>query len=353
MQAMLDQYTVEVDSVSENYWYEIVRKFRDANIYQTWAYGAVRFGEGSLSHMIVRKNEKLIGAAQTRIVKIPLINAGIAYVRWGPLWRKYDSEDNLEDFRSIVCAMRQEYVNHQGLYLRIIPNEIENCQGNLRVILEEEGFKWKRSDYRTLYLSLVEPLETIKSNMNKNWRKNLNKAEKQGLTIVEGTEPALLECVDRIFRETVSRKGFVPGINIDDYHMLQKSLPDHIKMRVMICQSEGQPVAGLVGSAMGDVGIELIAATSNDGLNLGGSYLLRWKMINYLKQCGCRYYNLNGINPDRNPGGYQFKSGLCGSNGLDTEFIGTFEASENALSSLAVKLGEMMRKGYTKVKKMV
>lgn len=353
MRTILDQYTIDVDSVNENSWYEIIRKFRDATIYQTWAYGAARFGEGNISHLIVRKNEQLVGAAQTRIVKIPFINAGIAYVRWGPLWRKYDIEDNIEDFRTIIRAMRQEYVNHQGLYLRIIPNEIEHCQGNLRIILEDEGFKWNRSDERTLYLSLIDPLETIKGNMSKNWRKNLNKAEKQGLMVVEGTEPALLECVDRLFRETVLRKGFVPGINIDDYHKLQESLPDHIKMQIMICRSEEKPIAGLVGSAMGDVGIELIAATSDDGLSLGGSYLLRWKMLNYLKQCGCRYYNLNGINPTRNPGGYQFKSGLCGKNGLDTEFLGTFEAGQNALSRLAVNLGEMMLKGYRKVKEVV
>ena len=116
------------------------------------------------------------------------------------------------------------------------------------------------------------------------------------------------------------------------------------------CQSNGKPIAGLVGSAIGDVGIELIAATGNDGLELGGSYLLRWKMVEYLKRCGCHFYDLNGINPERNPGGYQFKSGLCEKNGLDLHYLGTFEAFKNPLSRLAVSLGENLRTGYRKFK---
>ena len=342
-------YTAEIDCVDEKSWYEILGKFRDANIYQTWAYGAVRFGEDNISHIILRRDRQIVAAVQTRIVKIPVINAGITYVRWGPLWRRHDLEDSLEDFRQIVGVMHREYVGRRGLYLRIFPNEIEHCQNDLRLILEGAGFEWHRSDYRTLYLPLAEPLDSIRNNMSKNWRKHLNKAEKRGLVIVEGRDHGLFESVVRLYREMLLRKGFEPPINIDEYSILQESLPDYLKMQIMVCQSEGQPVAGLVGSAIGDVGIELIAATGNDSLELGASYLLRWKMVEYLKQCGCHFYNLNGINPERNPGGYQFKSGLSGKNGLDVKFLGIFKACKSPLSHLAVRLGETAREGYRKV----
>ena len=346
-------YTAEIDCADKTSWHEILGKFRDANIYQTWEYCAVRFGEDNLSHIIVKKDRQIIAAVQTRIVKIPVINAGIAYVRWGPLWRKRDLEDNLEDFRQIIEAMRREYVNRRGLYLRIIPNEIEHCENDLRLILEDAGFEWNRSDYRTLYLPLIEPLDVIRSNTSKNWRKNLHKAEKNELLIVEGTGEDLFESVDRLYRETLLRKEFVPGINIDEYRILQKRLPGYFKMHIMVCHSEGQPIAGLVGSVIGDVGIELIAATGNYGLKLGGSYLLRWKMVEYLKQCGCNFYNLNGINPQRNPGGYQFKSGLSGKKGLDVEFLGIFEACKSPLSHLTVRSGETAREVYRKVKEVL
>lgn len=353
MQGLVPEYNAEVDGVSNKSWCDILQGFRDANIYQTWAYGAVRFGESNISHVVIRREKQIVAAAQARIVKMPVMNAGIAYVRWGPLWKRRGLENSLEDFRRIVETMRQEYVERRGLLLRIIPNEIEHCQNNPRSVLEEVGFRWHRSDYRTLYLNLVEPLETIRDNMSKSWRKHLNRGEKRGLTVIEGTDSGLFSSVDQLYRETVLRKKFVPGINIDEYRLLQESLPDYLKMKIMVCQWEEKPIAGLIGSAIGDVGIELIAATGKDGLELGGSYLLRWKMVEYLKGCGCHFYNLNGINPGRNPGGYQFKSGLCGKNGLDVKFLGTFDAYRRGLSYLALRFGDQARLAYRKVNQVI
>lgn len=348
---MDDGYVVEVDCKDEKSWYDILGKFRDANIYQTWAYGAARYGRNNLSHIVIRKDNQKIAAVQTRIVSIPFIKAGIAYVRWGPLWRRKQSNDNLNDFRNIVLAMRREYVEQRGLCLRIIPNEVEQDNNELRSILEDAGFKWHESDYRTLYLPLSEPLDVLRNNMSKNWRKNLNKAEKKGLIIVEGTEQNSFEIVTRLYREMLLRKGFEPGINIDEYPLMQESLPDKLKMKIMICQSAGQPIAGLVGSSIGDVGIELIAATGNDSLEVGASFLLRWKMTEYLKTSGCQFYNLNGINPERNPGGYQFKSGLAGKSGKDVKFLGMFQAEDRLLNSYVVKGGEFFMANYEKIMK--
>jgi lipid II:glycine glycyltransferase (peptidoglycan interpeptide bridge formation enzyme) len=350
VQRNLEDYSIEVDAVRRDSWDGVLREFKDANIYQTWEYGAARFGENSLSHMIVKRNDQIVGAVQTRILKIPVINAGIAYMRWGPLCRRRDSEDNLDDLSQIVAAMRREYVDRRGLYLRIIPNEIRTFRSDLRSVLQKAGFEWHKSDYRTLYLNLDETLEAIRSNMSKNWRKHLNKAEKLGLVVTEGTDQDLFQTVEGLYRETLQRKGFVPGINIDEYHSLQECLPDYLKMHIMICRYDGRPIAGLVGSSIGDVGIELVAATGNNGLEVGGSYLLRWRMVEYLKRCGCHFYNLNGINPERNPGGYQFKSGLCGKNGLDDEFIGIFDTCKNPFSYWAVRLGDTARLGYRKAK---
>ena len=185
--------------------------------------------------------------------------------------------------------------------------------------------------------------------MSKNWRKNLAKAERNGLIIEEGTDQGLFESVVKLYREMLLRKGFESGINVDEYPLIQARLPDNLKMKIMICQSAGQPIAGIVGSSIGDVGIELIAATGNDSLDVGASFLLRWKMTEYLKRCGCHFYNLNGINPQKNPGGYQFKSGLAGKLGRDLKYLGMFQAEGNRISSCAIKSGESLTAGYRKI----
>jgi lipid II:glycine glycyltransferase (peptidoglycan interpeptide bridge formation enzyme) len=343
-------YNVEVDLIDMNSWYEILTGFIDSNIYQTWAYDAVRYGEKSISHLILKRDKQIVAATQVRILKIPFFNAGVAYVRWGPLWKRYDIENNIEDLYQSIKAIHKEYVEKRGLFLRLIPNELEQSSNEIKDIIESAGMKWISKDYRTIYLDLSQSLETIRSNMSKSWRKNLNKAEKRDLKVIEGKTMDLFDIVYNLHTETVLRKGFEPGINIDDYRSLQESLSENQKMNIMVCESEGKPIAGLVGSAIGNVGIELIAATGDYGMELGGSYLLRWKMLEYLKAHGCFFYNLNGINPERNPGGYQFKSGFGGKNGMDVYFIGRFEACENRLSMLAMQHGDSILIKYKKGK---
>ena len=85
-------YTAEVDTVDEQRWYQILQEFDDANIYQTWSYAAVTCGRRNMSHLILRKHGDVATVAQVRIAKLPLIKAGIAYVRWGPLWRRRSTQ---------------------------------------------------------------------------------------------------------------------------------------------------------------------------------------------------------------------------------------------------------------------
>ena len=105
-------------------------------------------------------------------------------------------------------------------------------------------------------------------------------------------------------------------------------------MRILICEQKGVPVAGIVTSAMGDSAIYLLGATSDDGLNAKGAYLLQWTMIQWLKENGFRWYDLGGIDPQGNPGVYSFKKGLSGS---DVSHLSAVALSNSFLSSVAVR----------------
>jgi lipid II:glycine glycyltransferase (peptidoglycan interpeptide bridge formation enzyme) len=219
----------------------------------------------------------------------------------------------------------------------------------MRSYIDSAGLKWIDKNNRTLYIDLTQSLETIRNNTKRTWRQNLNKAEKRGLTILEGTDIHLFDTVNRLFKETLLRKSFEPGINMEEYRTMQEELPENMKMKIMVCMYDGRPVAGLINSAIGETGIDLIAATGNDGLKLGGNHLLRWNMLEYLKDRGCHFYDLGGIDPKNNPGGYQFKSGFSGKNGYDVYF-GKFEACENKFSMLAITLGDLFLVKYKKAK---
>ena len=176
--------------------------------------------------------------------------------------------------------------------------------------------------------------------------KESDQSRKKKLTIIEGTNQKLFGNIILLYREMLLRKGFKPGIKVEEYPIIQERLPKKQKMKLLVCLSEDKPIAGLVGASFGDVGIELIAATSKQSLHVGASFLLRWKMVELLKDCGCHFYNLNGINPKQNPGGYQFKSGLAGKLGYDLYFLGEFHANGSLISNYSVKGGEYLKFCY-------
>ena len=121
------------------------------------------------------------------------------------------------------------------------------------------------------------------------------------------------------------------------------------EMKAMVCKTAGEPCAGVIWSAIGSTGIELVAATSAFGMKGGASHLLRWRVLERLKEAGCAWYDLNGINPETNPGTYRFKRELAGSYGHDVTFLGRLDADSTTPSDFCVELGERTRTFYRAV----
>jgi lipid II:glycine glycyltransferase (peptidoglycan interpeptide bridge formation enzyme) len=352
MRKLATEYSVEVDNVHKDSWSEIVGNFDDANIYQTWSYDAIRYGRENISHMVLKKNGSIIAASQARIVKIPLIKAGIAYIRWGPLWRMRGNTAHSEVFRQVIRALRNEYVFRRGLVLRIFPLLISDDFDTFIPLFGEEGYTWlpKGRRERTIIIDLNPSLEDLRKGLKKNWRGHLKRAEKDELEIIEGDDDALFEMFVKIYNEMVERKRFVPSTEIEEFRLIQKDLPKELKMRIILCSSNGDICAGLICSAMGQRGISLFSATNDVGMQKRGSYILDWKLIQWLKSNNFSSYDLHGINPKENPGSYSFKTGLSGKNGREVEFLGLFDSYRNPMSAISVKCADFVRKGTVQLK---
>lgn len=345
-------YVSEIDTVEAPAWAEALEQFDDANIYQTWSYDEVRGGRENISHLLLRKNGEVVAVAQARIMKLPVIGAGIAYVRWGPLWRRR-SEADAETFRQAIRALRNEYACRRGLVLRLYPSIFHDDCSCLASILSEEGFSSQGQEKpdRTLMLDLKRPLEDLRKGLRPHWHRYLKVAEKNGLEIVEGPDDKLFDTFIKMYREMVDRKAFVEPNDINEFRLMQARLPERFKMKVMLCMSEGEACAGIVCSAIGKTAVYLFGATSNSGLKKRGSYLLHWKLIEWLKHAGFATYDLHGINPLTNPGTYKFKSDLCGDNGRDVYFAGRFDSCTSVLSSSCVAGRDRLRTMYRGLKK--
>ena len=334
-------YSVEIDAVDEASWYRILAEFDDASIYQAWAYEEARTGREGISHIVLRKDCDVVAAAQARIAKVPLLGAGIAYVRWGPMWRSKPRAPDADAFRQAIRALRNEYACRRGLVLRVRPLLFREQSHHVASILAEEGYATGReAPDRTLRLDLTKTIEELRNGMRPHWRRYLKVAEKNDLEIVEGSDDALFAQFIPIYRELVGRKAFAEPNDIREFRLAQERLPRDLKMKIILCKAGGTLCSGLICSAIGNTGIYLYGATSNTGLKSRGSYLLHWRLIEQLKRDGITTYDLHGINPVTNPGTYKFKADLCGSNGADVHFLGRFDSYTSLMSHSCVAVGD-------------
>jgi hypothetical protein len=342
-------FTIEVDRVDAVQWAEWLDRFTDANLYQSWAYGEVRWGRKSLSHLVLKCDGVVVAMAQLRIVRPGNTKFGIAYLRWGPLCEPKGVGLQADIVGAMAAALHEEYVRRRGLFLRILPNAM---QGTARAEAFAGAFgAFKREpfvagdSYRTLILDLNLPLEELRKKLDGKWRNQLNRAEKNNLKIVGGSGDAEFPAMIALFNEMWARKQFAQSSNINEFRRIQQALPASQKLRVFICEQDGVPVSGLLGAGIGDTGIYLFGGTSDKGMQAKGSYLLQWRMIQWLKECGMRHYNLGGINPETNPGVYHFKKGLSGTDSL---YVEALTACSNPLSALFARVGLKMRGGMRK-----
>ena len=266
----------EVDTVNEAKWYLLLEQFDDANIYQTWSYDEVRCGGKNISHLLLKKNDQVVAIAQSRIVKVPLVRAGIAYIRWGPIWRRRNEESDLGIFRQAIRALRNEYVGRRGLVLRLYPALFRDCSSSFASILTDEGFSSLSKEVvdRTLLLDLRPSVAELRAGLRPSRRRDLKAAEKNDLEIIEGSDDGLFGMFIDVYKEMVARKKFAEPNDIGEFRSIQKRLPEKLKMKIMLSKTGDKVSAGLVCSAVGNTGVYLFGATSDAGLKSGASYVL-------------------------------------------------------------------------------
>jgi lipid II:glycine glycyltransferase (peptidoglycan interpeptide bridge formation enzyme) len=343
-------YSVELDNIGKSEWSSLLRKFDDATLYQTWSYGAVRWGEKNLSHILLRQGAEVVAIAQSKIFRVPFLGIGIAYIGWGPIWkRRHENVDKMH-LHNMLRALRKEYVLRRGLFLRVFPNEIDDNSDSIISVFEKEGFRKKPRPNRTILIDLSASVEDLRMDFRRQWRQNLRKAEEAKLEVIEGHTQELYRIALEIYHEMYERKKFAESIDTKEFIHIQADLPDELKMKIMVCYYERSPIAALTWTEIGQAGVALLSATKSAALKTKASYILWWKMIRHMKDYGCRFCDVGGIDPDRNPGGYQFKSGLAEKKGKEVAFIGQFDAYKNGITGLIMESGERLRTFYRRAK---
>jgi lipid II:glycine glycyltransferase (peptidoglycan interpeptide bridge formation enzyme) len=322
-------------------WNKVLSSFRDASFYQTYSFTKFSIGGSNAETFIVKVNGKIIAAAQVRIKILPILKVGIAYIRFGPMWQRENEESNLDDFETAVQFLLNEYVIKRKLLLKIKPNIISRASDKYMEIFKKYGFIHDNSgNNSTLLLDLSMSEQELKKRFKKYWRHYLNRAEKKDFIITSSSSIKDFEIFLNIYNSMLQSKHFEENVDVNNFRRIQNELADELKMRIFICYYQDQPISSVVGSAIGETGIGLFAATNELGRDLGASYLLHWERIKWLKSVGCKYFDLGGIDKINNPGVYHFKSGI---NADEVEYIGEFVGIKNPINKLIFALSKIFK----------
>jgi hypothetical protein len=285
-------------------------------------------GKNHLNHIVLRKNKDVVGLAQVATITPPLLRSGTAIIFWGPLWRKYGEQRDVKILSCFLELLRAEYVERRGLFLRVIPNEMIKLD-EVRQVLERAGFHFKGGFYKTYLLDITPSLDSLRKRLRQKWRNHLNRAENENLTVIKDTGLEAYDTFYALFCEMKERKQF-SDISFDPrkLRVVHKYLPLDLKPRIFLCKKGHNPLAGAVISAIGNTGILLLAATTVEGRKVMASYILQWRLIEWLQTKGIHYYDLGGTSPSH-PSVNYFKAGLGGEAAIHA---GLFEQCSNPAS---------------------
>jgi len=336
---------VTIDRLDRGIWEGAISRFQDHNYRQIWDFGlaCARRVNAESEHVAVKWGGEILGLADVRIKRIPIVKTGIAYINGGPLVRQGTGLDR-DRLRSCLCALTREYVGKRGLVLRVLgPCGSPDWNEEQGKVFSENGFVQAKGGrpYRTFQLDIARPVEDIRKTLAQKWRNCLNQAEKQQYTIRSGTDPHLFEQFCALFSQFIERKRFVVELTPPIYHEAHTQMSEKERFQISLVEVEGTVVAGHVASLLGDTCVYLLGASSEDGLRVKASYLLQWHVVNLAHERGFKWYDLGGIDPEGNPGVYNFKKGL---GGKDVTGPWVYELDPSRLKRAMVLWGEKVNR---------
>jgi hypothetical protein len=314
----------EVDTVPANAWDKVASEFDDLNYDQMACYSAGQWGK-RVSHLLLRREGEAVAGARTAIITLPGFRRGLAFLRFGPFWRRRGVVSDLNIYRAAIAALVDEYCVRRGHCLTVIPRPNPEFYGRECEVLSDFGFSVRRPfpdpNRYLVDLSLHEEMQ-MKS-LEQKWRYNLRQALVNDFEIRLCESEADVRIFQSLHAGMVTRKGFYNADMVDLLPALAAQLPEASRPRIILAFHQGKPVVGAVIALLGDTAYYVFGGSSSAALSLKAGYALQWWIIRWLSGQKVRWYDLGGEAQEQ--GLRQFKKGLVGKLGSVVTMTGEYD----------------------------
>jgi hypothetical protein len=338
-------YRVEAVDTIGPAWDAVVASFADGCLEQTAAYMGARWDVSRLAGLVLRDGgNEPVAAALAIIAMLPVLQLGLAYVKFGPLWRRKGETAKPAVLLAALAAVKQVFALGRGLVVRVTPPPDPDFATAWQDGLAAAGYTLHAPmadvDRYLVDLSLSES-EQMKS-LGASWRANLNKAARSGLTIREAELRDGLPAFMTLYRAMLARKQFADQHGVEALPPFAAAASPALRARLFFACERDEPVAGSLVAGAGERVFVPFSASHDRALELRAGYALRWSIIERLRGGEARWLDLGGTEGDA--GLRSFKLGNVGKRGRVVPLLGEFDYAGSSLSSAVAAAMTLTRK---------
>ncbi|MDW3207271.1 MAG: GNAT family N-acetyltransferase [Alphaproteobacteria bacterium] len=293
--------TIQLDweSPREEEWRRRLEKCGRSTAFQSWSWGAASAAvdRTAVRRAYILKNGRPVGLMQI-FEERKLGTFTLGKLIRGPLFHQpVMPEDRLA---AMVLASRDYPLKRLRRY-SFMPELPDGpaAQG----LMQNAGFHPAMAAYHTAWLDLSQPLSAIRAGMRQNFRNQLCRAERSGLTVRRVDDPRpLLARYDRHRRQrrySGPSGAMLAAIREEDLLCLEAFPGDG-----------GDSVAGILFVLHGRAATYQVGWTSPEGRNNHAHNLLLWNGLQALVESDIQHLDMGGLDWTRAAGVAHFKSGL-------------------------------------------
>ena len=278
----------------------------DGHPLQLWGWGDLKTVHNWKAYrLFVHDDEKVVGAVQLLVRKLPWPLKSLAYVPRGPVVDRDNS----------------------GKVLSELAKYVKRTYGSVVITIEPDSQEytvpkgWKQSKNcilpaRTIILDLTRPEPELLNDMAKKTRQYIRKSASEAIEIKMVRSREELDRCLAVYHETAERAKF--DLHSDRYYYdVFDKLGDHSP--VFAVYVDDQPIAFLWLAISADTAYELYGGMNELGQQLRVNYALKWYAIQKCKEWGLSRYDFGGL---LDGGISTFKRGWAEN---ETILVGTFD----------------------------
>lgn len=287
-----------------NEWETELLLLDDANIYQSWQWGLHRSEFGwKVTHLVHYSNGIVTSLAQIlHRNATPL--ATVCWIPGGPI-------GDLKMCNTAFISCIRKLFPALALYIHISPTT--EYRDELASSLRKNSWRKPRSMLntdKTLIYGIYPESTRRRDALSKNWSRNLSRGEQRDLIVSEWTNPTAQQIAS-----TTNEMSQYKHLQAKQQDLSQttESLLRHFRDDIVMvqCTNKNGDLLALRGAIkLGHKAFDMFAAATPAGRKEYASNLCFWKLIELCERDGITRYDLSGVDPEGNPGVYNFKKGI-------------------------------------------